>query len=636
MVQSIRIGTISADLPGIDYRGQTNEVDAAVASESYAETEPTITYAGMPWRSSGFNKRRTSANDAWYIEEALSKTTDPAAGDDAADGYVRGSVWINITGNKVWVCTNPAAGAADWRQIGVGGGGGLSYKGLWNADTNTPTITDGVGSAGDWYRVSVGGTWNSITFIAGDDVLYNGSTWQRSTASSAVVSVAGRTGAITLAPADVALSNVTNDAQLRSAMNYSSKTTPAAGDKLVIKDQTSGNPLIVDWSQLPAISGSTVEIAQGTVNCRTAADLQEALNQGAVDITVTQSFSVTSHILIPHGKTFIIHALPNVVISTTSAINIFDSHGADGSGGNVTIRDIEFDGGLRATYTQDPDGGRAILNLFNHTTVTLLRVGMRYSTRATILISDTPNVYVQQCKVYMSSRDALRVYSSNISGVIVVIEDNNVWHCGDDAIAVPIYDGQNNPRYVTIRRNTIINSNGIKVMGGARGGQILIEENGVYAARHYGVALGADAGWGEGSGIQDNITVRNNTIEYLTNAQAMGHGSQVIVTAIWWMCEGETISGSHITNNTLRYGPTTAAKLRTLYPQLSQPWFDIDPSHDWYDPDIVPGERAIWVVAANATDTGALEIANNIYLPGIGAGGWDPWGAPARRSNSYP
>ena len=37
---------------------------------------------------------------------------------------------------------------------------GLTYKGTWNADTNTPTLTSGVGTNGDYYIVSFPGTTN--------------------------------------------------------------------------------------------------------------------------------------------------------------------------------------------------------------------------------------------------------------------------------------------------------------------------------------------------------------------------------------------------------------------------------------------------------------------------------------------
>jgi len=79
-----------------------------------------------------------------------------------------------------------------------------SYKGTWNATTNTPTIADGVGTAGDYYLVSVAGTQNlgsgSITFAVGNTVIYEGSIWQKSGGSTGVTSVGLSTngGAITI------------------------------------------------------------------------------------------------------------------------------------------------------------------------------------------------------------------------------------------------------------------------------------------------------------------------------------------------------------------------------------------------------------------------------------------------------
>jgi hypothetical protein len=68
---------------------------------------------------------------------------------------------------------------------------GSSYKGTWNAATNTPTIADGVGTAGDYYLVSTGGTWNSIVFVAGNTVIYSGSVWQRAGGGTGTVTSVG-------------------------------------------------------------------------------------------------------------------------------------------------------------------------------------------------------------------------------------------------------------------------------------------------------------------------------------------------------------------------------------------------------------------------------------------------------------
>lgn len=41
----------------------------------------------------------------------------------------------------------------DWQTI-QGGGTLVNYKGTYNAATNVPTLTNGVGTSGDWYYVS--------------------------------------------------------------------------------------------------------------------------------------------------------------------------------------------------------------------------------------------------------------------------------------------------------------------------------------------------------------------------------------------------------------------------------------------------------------------------------------------------
>jgi hypothetical protein len=60
--------------------------------------------------------------------------------------------------------------------------GALNYKGTWNADTNTPTLTSGVGVKGDYYVVSVAGTTDldgTDFWGVGDWAVFNGAIWQR-------------------------------------------------------------------------------------------------------------------------------------------------------------------------------------------------------------------------------------------------------------------------------------------------------------------------------------------------------------------------------------------------------------------------------------------------------------------------
>lgn len=82
------------------------------------------------------------------------------------------------TGNSGKYLTTDGT-SLSWASIA---GGGLNYKGTWNASTNTPTITSSVGTSGDYYVVSVSGSTNidGITdWVVGDWIIYNGTFWQK-------------------------------------------------------------------------------------------------------------------------------------------------------------------------------------------------------------------------------------------------------------------------------------------------------------------------------------------------------------------------------------------------------------------------------------------------------------------------
>ena len=67
----------------------------------------------------------------------------------------------------------------------------MEFKGTWSAATNTPTLADGTGNAGDVYEVSAAGTVNfgagGIAFALGDYVVYDGTSWQYSSGQKGTV-----------------------------------------------------------------------------------------------------------------------------------------------------------------------------------------------------------------------------------------------------------------------------------------------------------------------------------------------------------------------------------------------------------------------------------------------------------------
>jgi len=89
---------------------------------------------------------------------------------------------------------------------GGGGVGAVTYKGTWNANTNTPSLASGVGTQGDYYVVNVAGSTNldGITdWEIGDWAIFNGTVWEKVDNTDAVTSVNGQVGTVVLTAADV-------------------------------------------------------------------------------------------------------------------------------------------------------------------------------------------------------------------------------------------------------------------------------------------------------------------------------------------------------------------------------------------------------------------------------------------------
>jgi hypothetical protein len=105
------------------------------------------------------------------------------------------------------VATLDAGGTIPLSQIPASIQGGVSYQGTWNASTNTPTLSNGVGTKGYYYVVSVAGNTNldGITsWNVGDWAIFNGTVWQKVDNTDAVTSVNGFTGTVVLTTTDVA------------------------------------------------------------------------------------------------------------------------------------------------------------------------------------------------------------------------------------------------------------------------------------------------------------------------------------------------------------------------------------------------------------------------------------------------
>ena len=149
--------------------------------------------------------------------------------------------------------------ASDWV-------GADNYLGTWNANTNSPTLADGTGDAGDYYRVSTGGTQDlgsgSVDYTADDIVIYNGTIWQKIDASvtAAEVPIADAGGIITATDVEGALQ------ENRTAIDLN--TTHASSDgsdhTFIDQDVTSGaTPTFGVGNMTGEFSGSLSEDTDG-------------------------------------------------------------------------------------------------------------------------------------------------------------------------------------------------------------------------------------------------------------------------------------------------------------------------------------------------------------------------------------
>ena len=129
---------------------------------------------------------------------------------------------------------------------------GSSYKGTWNAATNTPTIADGVGTAGDYYLVSTGGTWNGIVFLAGNTVIYSGTVWQKAGGGSGTVTSVGLA-----APAAFSVSG--------SPVTSTGTLTLAGAGTTNDYIKGDGTLAVFNSAAISAVSGTYLALAGGTM-----------------------------------------------------------------------------------------------------------------------------------------------------------------------------------------------------------------------------------------------------------------------------------------------------------------------------------------------------------------------------------
>jgi hypothetical protein len=188
----------------------TNRITSASAPLSIASNAISISQANTTtdgylsstdWNT--FNNKQAAGN---YITALTGEATASGPGSASVtltNSAVIGKVLtgLNVTGGSV-SATDSILDAFGKVQNQINGLiGGSIYQGVWNASTNTPTLTSSVGTKGYYYIVNVAGSTNlnGITdWKVGDWAIYDGTAWQKVDNTDAVSSVNGFTGAVSL------------------------------------------------------------------------------------------------------------------------------------------------------------------------------------------------------------------------------------------------------------------------------------------------------------------------------------------------------------------------------------------------------------------------------------------------------
>ena len=216
---STSVPTITVNAKGLVTAASQTAIPTATSSVTGLLTSSDwSTFNGKQAQLNGTGFVKVSGTTVTYDNSTYLTTIEGiAAGGELSGTYASPSLVNSAVTGKVLTGLNVTGGTViDTDSILTAFGkvqnqlnsllGGSSYQGTWNASTNTPTLTSGVGTKGYYYIVSVAGTTNldGITdWNIGDWAIYDGTAWQQVDNTDAVVSVNGFTGAVSLTTSDI-------------------------------------------------------------------------------------------------------------------------------------------------------------------------------------------------------------------------------------------------------------------------------------------------------------------------------------------------------------------------------------------------------------------------------------------------
>lgn len=181
--------------------------------------------------------------------------------------------------------------------------GAITFKGIWDAANNTPTLADGVGTNGDEYIVGTAGTQDlgsgNISFAVGDFVLYTAANvWvDIAVGGSGVQSFNSRTGIVTLNNNDV-INALSSGSIVNSKLANSNITITTGGGLTGGGTVNLGGTLtlVANVSNIVAGTGVTVTPSTGTYTIAIGQPVGTANSVQFSSVTSTTTIQATGNI----------------------------------------------------------------------------------------------------------------------------------------------------------------------------------------------------------------------------------------------------------------------------------------------------------------------------------------------------
>lgn len=200
-------------------------------------------------------------------EENEIKTTYLKINDAIATYVNKNQIGAQTTENATGVCPLDENGLIPVNRLPTES---LVFKGLWNASTNSPKLSNSTGAKGDFYICSVAGTQNlgsgNITFSENDTVIHDGTVWHRVASSSTRTEL---------------LNIIGNSSETKTGL-----MTPESFNKL--KNIESGAEVNVqaDWTQTNTASDSYIKNKPNLKTVATSGMFKDLSNKPTLSSTV--------------------------------------------------------------------------------------------------------------------------------------------------------------------------------------------------------------------------------------------------------------------------------------------------------------------------------------------------------------